>query len=256
METQPSPAGSDARKPYYGPSEEHWKTLGLQQRWTLVVLTIQACAAAGTFIAAMVGLWSVSPIITYRIQEQERLAEAAETAITLPDTHPVTARFVQDVYRWWESQVERYQRIIELIGTRNTLGAEVRFELREQAQIPDVPASVADFIVVTARGPDGREETVSAAVNENAMPLTQYIQFKINHGAFAELDPQTRQRAEEAVARYTRFYMTPRVSPPHVGSTMTLDEVLREVQSCQQLRIDAFKHIQTLNAVIEVALLG
>jgi hypothetical protein len=255
MKAQPSPNASLVGQ---GLSEEHWKTLGLQQRWTLVVLTIQATAAAGTFLAAMIGLWSVSPIITYRIHEQERLAEAgaAETAITLPDTHPVTAKFVQDVYGWWQSQVESYQRIIELIETRETLGAEVRFELREEAQIPDVPASVSDFLVVTARGPDGREETVTAPVNENAMPLTQYIQFRINHGAFAELDPETRQRVEEAVARYTRFYMTPRVSPPHVGTTMTLDEVSKEIQSCQQLRIGAFKHIQALNAVIEVALLG
>lgn len=255
MEAQTNPAGSDARQPYYG-SEEHWKTLGLQQRWTLVVLTIQATAAAGTFVAAMIGLWSVSPIISYRIQQQKRLEEAPEAALTLPDTHPVTARFVQDIHGFWEARVESYHRIVELIENRDELGVRVRFELGEEAQIPDVPESTADLLVVTARRADGREQTMTAPVNARAMSLNQYIQYRINHGAFAELDAQSRQRAEAAVAHYIQFYMSPRISPPHIASTMTLDEVSREIESCQQLRTDAFKHIQALNAVIEVALIG
>ena len=92
MTTEP-----EDRKPHW-PTEEHWKTLGLQQRWTLVVLTVQATAALGAFVAAIIGVWSVSPIISYRIQQQEQLRRMEERAVTLPDTHPITARFVQDVY--------------------------------------------------------------------------------------------------------------------------------------------------------------
>jgi len=88
------------------------------------------------------------------------------------------------------------------------------------------------------------------------MSLTQYIQYRINHAAFAALEPETRQRVEVAVARYMQFYMTPRASPPHVSTVMTLDEIAVEVGACQPLRVESFKHIRALNAVIEVALIG
>jgi len=246
---------SENPQPHW-PTEEHWKTLGLQQRWTLIVLTIQATAALGTFIAAIVGVWSVSPIISYRIQQQERLQQTEERAITLPDTHPVTARFVQEIYSWWEGQVEGYGRALDVIRARDELGLEIAYEILESPQLAGVAESVSDMLVLTATGPDGKAQVVEVAVNENAMPLTQYIQYNINHGAFAELDPAKRQKVEAAVSQYMRFYMIPRVPPPYVGATMSLGEIEREISSSQQLRVDAMKHIQALNAVIEVALLG
>lgn len=238
------------------PTEEHWKTLGLQQRWTLIVLTIQATAALGTFIAAIVGVWSVSPIISYRIEQQERLRQTEERAITLPDTHPVTARFVQDVHGWWESHVLSYERVLEILEAREQLGLSVAYEIYESPQLVGVAESTSDVLVLTATGADGKAQVVEVPVNENAMPLTQYIQYKINHGAFSELDMAKRQRVEAAVSQYMRFYMVPRVPPPYVGANMTLDEVAHEVGASQKLRVDAMKHVQALNAVIEVALLG
>ncbi len=246
---------SQDRKPHW-PTEEHWKTLGLQQRWTLVVLTIQATAALGTFIAAIIGVWSVSPIINYRIQQQERLQQTEERAITLPDTHPITARFVQDVYGWWETHVLSYERVLEVLEAREELGLNIAYEIFESPQLEGVAESISDVLVVTATGPDGKAQVVEVPVNENAMPLTQYIQYKINHGAFSELDLAKRQKVEAAVGQYMKFYMVPRVPPPYVGTNMSLDEVAHEINSSQKLRVDAMKHIQALNAVIEVALLG
>lgn len=242
-------------KPHW-PTEEHWKTLGLQQRWTLVVLTVQATAALGTLIAAIVGVWSVSPIINYRIQQQERRQQMEESAVTLPDTHPVTARFVQDVYSWWEANVESYERVLEVIRARDELGLSIAYEVLESPQLEGVAESLSDVLVLTATGRDGKAQVVEVHVNENAMPLTQYIQYKINHGAFSELDAAKRQKVEAAVTQYMKFYMVPRVPPPYVGAKMSLDEVEREIDASQKLRVDAMKHIQALNAVIEVALLG
>lgn len=238
------------------PTEEHWKTLGLQQRWTLVVLTIQATAALGTFVAAIVGVWSVSPIISYRIEQQERLRQTEDNAITLPDTHPVTARFVQDIYSWWEARVLSYERVLELLRAREELGLNLAYEILESPQLVGVDESVSDVLVLTATGRDGKAQVVEVPVNENAMPLTQYIQYKLNHGAFAELDLAKRQKVEAAVSQYMRFYMIPRVPPPYVGANMSFAEVEHEIDSSQKLRVDAMKHIQALNAVIEVALLG
>ena len=245
---------SEEPKPHW-PTEEHWKTLGLQQRWTLIVLTVQATAALGTLIAAIVGVWSVSPIISYRIQQQERLRETGERAITLPDTHPVTARFVQEVYSWWEEQVGDYGRALDVIRAREELGLDVAYELMESPQLAGVAESVADILVLTATGPDGKAQVVEVPVNENAMPLTQYIQYKINHGAFSELDLAKRQKVEAAVSQYMRFYMVPRVPPPYIGTKMSLDEIEREIRASQRQRVDAAKHILALNAVIEVSLL-
>lgn len=238
------------------PTEEHWKTLGLQQRWTLIVLTIQATAALGTFIAAIVRVWSVSPIINYRIEQQERLRQTEDNAITLPDTHPVTARFVQDIYGWWEARVSSYESVLELLRAGEELGLNLAYELSESPQLAGVDESVSDVLVLTATGRDGRSQIVEVPVNENAMPLTQYIQYKLNHGAFSELDVAKRQKVEAAVSQYVRFYMIPRVPPPYIGASMSLAEVEQEIASSQKLRVEAMKHIQALNAVIEVALLG
>lgn len=235
--------------------EEHWRNLGLQQRWTLIVLTIQATAAAGTFVAALVGLYSVSPIITYRLEQQERSREAQARTVILPETTPVTARFVKDVYDWWTGRVESYQQILDMIQTGEEPGTETKFEIMRAEQIPGVPESTSDMLVVTGRAEDGSTRVVEAPINENAMPLTQYIQYKINHGAFSDLEGAQREQVEAAVARYMSFYMVPGVPPPYVGASASLDEIRSEIQSRQSARVDANKKIQALNAVIEVAML-
>ena len=239
----------------YALTEEHWKTLGLQQRWTLIVLTVQAAATTGTLIAALVGLWTVSPIITYRIEQQER-GKRTEQEITLPDTDPVTARFVEDVHAWWQDRIESYQRVLELIGEREDADLNIRYEILEAPQIAGVDESRSDILVLTATDRAGRTRVAKAPINEGAMPLTQYIQYRLNHGAFSELDETKREKVDAAVSQYMRFYMVPGVPPPYIGTNMSPEEIASEIRSCQKLRIDAFKHIQALNAVIEVALVG
>jgi hypothetical protein len=209
----------------------------------------------GTFIAAVVGVWSVTPIITYRIQQQERLRQMEERAITLPDTSPVTARFVQDVHSWWGERVQIYARALEALGAREELGLDIAVDIVESPQLAGVEESVSDVLVLTATGRDGKAQVIEVPVNDKAMPLTQYIQYRINHGAFSDLAPAHRQKVETAISQYMRFYMVPKVPPPYVGTNMTLDEIEREISASQQLRVDATKHVQALNAVIEVAML-
>lgn len=242
-------------KAEWRPTEEHWKTLSLHQRWTLIVLTIQATAAAGTFVAALFGLWTVSPIISYRIQQQERLRQIEGQAITLPATHPVAASFVEDTHRWWQERIDGYSRVLEVLASRQTLRPDISYQIVEAPQLAGVAESVCDVLVLTATSRDGKSQVIEVPVNENVMPLTQYIQYKVNHGAFSELAAPQRERVEEAIRRYMRFYMVPGVRPPYIGANMSLDEIQREIEAAQNMRVDTMKHIQALSAVIDVSLL-
>ena len=82
-----------------------------------------------------------------------------------------------------------------MLGTRPTVlrpgsrsSAWAAYEILKSPQLAGVAESLSDVLVLTATGRDGKAQVVEVPVNENAMPLTQYIQYKINHDALSELD--------------------------------------------------------------------
>ena len=83
-----------------------WKDMDYKERWTMVIAAVQSFAALGTFIAAIVGVWRVAPIITYQIQQQvlQQQKEAEQAAAAMPSSE-VANRVVGDVMSWWTAQV-------------------------------------------------------------------------------------------------------------------------------------------------------
>jgi hypothetical protein len=229
-----------------------WRDLGTKDRWQLVASALQAVATVGTFFAAVVGLWKVTPIITYQVQQQEAQAERVAQAV-MPSTllgEAVTDRFVDDVVRWWSGEVASYQRIVDLTGG-GPRGRKVTFELIAAGATTVAPGVVPDLLVVTATGPGSASETVKVAVNEHAMSPSQYLQRRVNQGFFAELDAATRTKVEVALQRYIYRQMVPRVPPVHVQPTMSLEQLHDEVVLDQSQRVETLQHLLGLKTMLE-----
>ena len=103
-----------------------WKGLDRKDRWSLVSGSLQAAATWGMFFVALVGIWKVTPIITYQVQRQESQAEQ-ESAQQL-DGSP-TDIFAADALKWWMAQVHSFRRIIEVTGSSAPRDKKVAFEL-------------------------------------------------------------------------------------------------------------------------------
>jgi hypothetical protein len=229
-----------------------WRDLGTKDRWQLVTSALQAVATIGTFFAAVVGIWKVTPIITYQVQQQEAQAERVEQAVvpTALFGEAVTDRFVDDAVRWWSGEVASYQRILDLTGGGQR-DRKVTFEVIAAGATTVAPGVVPDLLVVTATGPGSASETVKVAVNEHAMSPAQYLQRRVNQGFFAELDAATRTKVEIALQRYIHRQMVPRVPPLHVQPAMSLAQLHDEVALDQGQRVETLQHLLGLKAMLE-----
>ena len=86
-----------------------WKDLDYQGRVSVLTSGVQAAATFGMFLIALVGIWKVTPIITYQVQQQE----SALSQIAVDDhTHPL----VLDALSWWGGNVQCYDELVEILG--------------------------------------------------------------------------------------------------------------------------------------------
>ena len=228
-----------------------WKELTSKDRWLVLSAALQAAATIGTFLVALVGIWKVTPIITYQVQQQEARALQAGAAQA---GESVTDRFAADVVSWWSAQVAGHERILELTGKRASRELKVSFEVVVDGATSIAPAVVPDLLVVTALSPGGGVETVKVPVNDDAMPPSQYLQCRLNQGVFAGLDAATRTKAETTVQRFINQQMVPRVSPAHVRRDMSLAQLHDEIAREQGQRVEALQHLLGLKATLDSAL--
>lgn len=222
----------------------------------MISVSLQAAAAVGTFLVAVVGIWKVTPIITYQVQRQEQ--ETAEPAVQeeVKEDRIRSSRIVEDADDWWSAQVKSYARILELTRKRPDEGWRVGFKIVPAGGDAIVPEMTPDLLVVSATDSTGKTEVAKVPVNDKAMTPAQYIQCKINQGGFAYLPPEERQRVETAVGRYLHRYMLPRVPPAHVRSDMSLQQLHDEILLQQEQREEAARHIRALKGVVEAAIAG
>ena len=224
-----------------------WKDLDYQGRASVLTSGVQAAATLGMFLIALIGIWKVTPIITYQVQQQE----SALSQIAVDDhTHPL----VLDALSWWGGHVQCYDELVEILGDARENDPNVSFEILPEAGAEIVPGLRPDLLVVTAIDKAGKEEKISVPVNNNAMQPSQYIQFKLNQGAFADLPDAQRQRVEIAVERYLKRVMMPVVPPLIVRADMSLKELHSEISSTRQHREEALRHIKRLQEVITAAM--
>jgi len=228
-----------------------WKALDRKDRWLLVSGSLQAAATWGMFFVALIGIWKVTPIITYQVQRQESQAEQ-ESAREVDGT--LTDIFAADAFKWWTAQVHSFQRIIEVTGTSPPRDKKVAFELIEGGAGSIAPGVTPDLVVVSLTDRQGRVESVKVAVNEHAMSPSQYLQRRINQGFFASLKPEDRKRAEVAVERYIHRHMLPRVPPAHVEAGASLKQLHNEIKRDQHLREEALKRLAGLKAMLDDAM--
>ncbi|WP_298831367.1 hypothetical protein [uncultured Piscinibacter sp.] len=228
-----------------------WKDLGTKDRWLLVTAGLQAAATIGTFLVAVVGIWKVTPIITYQVQQQEAEAKRAAPAVT---GESVTDRFAADAVNWWGAQVASHQRILDLTGPNAPRDRKVTFEVIAGGSTAVAPGVAADLLVVTSTAKTGSAETVRVPVNEHAMPPSQYLQLRVNHGALAGLDEANRAKAEIAVMSYIQRQMVPRVLPAHVQQGMSLKQLHDEIALEQGQRVEALQHLIGLKDMLDGAM--
>lgn len=232
-----------------------WREIEFKDRWVMISVSLQAAAAIGTFLVALIGIWKVTPIITYQVQRQEQ--EAAEPAVQDEVKDEATlrsSRIVEDADDWWSIQVRSYARILELTRKRPEEGWRVSFKIVPAGGQAIVPEMTPDLLVVSATHTAGDTEVVQVPVNDKAMTPAQYIQCKINQGGFGYLPPEQRQRVETAVGRYLHRYMLPRVPPAHVRSDMSLQQLHDEILLQQDQREEAARHIRALKGVVQAAI--
>ena len=232
-----------------------WKDLPPKDRSMVIAAWLQASATIGMFVVALIGIWQVTPIITYQIQRQEVQAQS-ERGAAKPTANTVTGRFVADAFGWWSAQVASYRRIVEVTATPTAQGMKVSYQLFIGGGREVVAGLRPDLLVLTASTQSGEKEVVSVPVNENAMSPSQYLQCKVNQGYFSELGPLQRQRVETAVARYLHEYMLPKAPPAFVRADMSLRQLHDEVSLHQDEREKALEHIQALGGVLDKALLA
>lgn len=226
-----------------------WKELDFRERVSVTTSGIQAAAAFGMFLVAIIGIWKVTPIITYQVERQE--SALAQIAVE-PHTHPL----VLDALSWWGGQLQNYDRLVEVLGEAENGKADVSFEILAEAGPAIVPGLRPDLLVVSATGTAGKQERISVPVNNNAMPPSQYIRFKVNQGAFASLPEAQRKNVEIAVERYINRVMVPVVPPLIVRVDMSLQELQFEVSATRHHREEALRHIKGLQEVLTAAMRG
>lgn len=217
----------------------------------MVSSTLQAAATWGMFFVALVGIWKVTPIITYQVQQQEARAERAsaqELAGSLTDI------FAADATNWWAGQVDGFRRIIEVTRPGAPRDRKVAFELVRGGAESIAQSVTPDLLLVTVTDAQGKTESIKVAVNEQAMSPSQYLQCRINQGVFAGLEAGKRERAEVAVERYIHRYMLPRVPPAHVERDASLTQLHDELQRYQHQREEALEHLKGLKAALDAVM--
>jgi len=225
-----------------------WRELGTKEHWLLVTAAIQAAATVGTFLVAIVGIWKVTPIITYQVQQQEAQAERAAQVVA-GDT--ITDRFAADAVNWWSAQVASYQRILDLTGPGAPRDRKVSFEIIAGGASAIAPGVTPDLLVVTSTGRGGASETVKVPVNDHAMSPSQYLQCRVNQAVFAGLDTAKRAKVETAVERYIHRHMVPRVPAAHVESNMSPRQLHDEIALHQGQRVESLKHLLGLKEMLD-----
>ncbi len=99
-----------------------WKQLDFKDRWSLATSALQAAATFAMLIVAIVGIWKVTPIITYQVQQQQ-----SELAQMVPE--PNTDPLVVDALAWWTKQLRGYRGVVNLIDDQ-WVGIRLRHHLR------------------------------------------------------------------------------------------------------------------------------
>lgn len=226
-----------------------WKQLEYKDRWSLVMSAIQAAATVGMFVVTLVGIWKVAPIITYQIEQQQTTVARTEPKLIV---EPVTDPFVVTALAWWVDQVQRHQRIVELIDAAEQNGGKVSYEIVAGGGKEIAQGISPDLLVVTSTV-DGKKEVVSVPVNENAMSPSQYLRYQINKGAFRNLPKATRKKVELALERYINRDMVPKVPPLIVRPGMSMQQLRSEVAMNQHHREEALRHLRGLEEVLAAA---
>ena len=224
-----------------------WKDLDYRGRVSVLTSGIQAAATFGMFLVALIGVWKVTPIITYQVEKQE---SALSQIAVEPHTHPL----VLDALSWWGGHLQNYDRLVEVLGETKGADPNVSFEILAEAGAEIIPGLRPDLLVVSVVDAAGKEEKISVPVNSNAMPPSQYIRFRLNHGAFEDLPDAQRQTVEIAVERYINRIMVPVVPPLIVRADMSLEELQFEISSTSHHREEALRHIKGLQEVITAAM--
>ncbi len=237
---------------------------GFRARLALIAAIVQASATVGMFIVAIIGISKVAPIITYQTYqiEQKREEETkkqekeeqAELETKLPKHSMSADRFVNDVLGWWTNQVENYQKIMDLIASKNKQQLKITFRIVAAKSDDSESIASPDFLIVNATDPTGKKQVVKVAVNEKAMNPNQYIQCKINQGTLYDMTATDRQKAEIAITRYIHQGMVNKVPPAYVQSDMTLKQLREAISFHQAQRVEAIKQVRALQGVIETAL--
>ncbi len=239
-----------------GIRDMNWKNMDIKELWGLIVATIQALASFGIAIIALIGLWKVSPIIVYQVEQQEKASEVSSPSESPSQHTEISNQFVENVLAWWTTHVQNYQKILELVSTCREGDVDLRFEVSRSSDVAAVPGLTCDCLTITAVHSDGTIEVVKAPVNDKAVGLTQYIQYQINHGAFSSLEEAKRMRVENAIARYVKLHMFPKVVPAYVVQDMSLEELHDNIAYNQKEREDAIKDILALKGIIDAAQSG
>ena len=203
------------------------------------------------FIVALVGIWKVTPIITYQVQQQEVQAKRESVQSS---SGSLTDVFATDALNWWSGQVQSFSRIIEVTGPGAPRDKKVAFQLVKSGAASIAPGVAPDLVVVTITDRQGKVESVSVPVNENAMSPSQYLQCRINQGVFAGLGPGKRERAQVAVERYINRYMLPRVPPARVEPGVSLRKLHDEIQRNQHQREEALEHLKGLKSMLDAVM--
>jgi hypothetical protein len=232
-----------------------WKTRfedsAFCERMKFVVSAVQATATLGMFLVAMIGIWKVTPIITYQAAQIEEEKEAAVEAGRLTPEQALADAFANDLLAWWSERVLCYERALELIQQANGTGMNVSCTVVASKAI-----NKPDYLVVKTRDASGVRDEVRAPVNSNALPPSRYIQRKLNAGAFSALSPEMRERVENAIARYMQERMLPELPPVYVNAGMSPEEIYRLISYDQGRREAALEHIRALREVINEAMAG
>jgi len=235
-----------------------WRELSFLEKWTLISGTIHAVSTFGLALVAVIGLYKVAPIIVYQVeqQEQQRLAQEGVVA-PLGETalhSEIADVFVDDVLDWWTHQIESYRQILDLIDLQTRNRARLAFQIERSQPVPGAPEIKSDYLVLTATLDSRQQETARIPVNESAVCPNQYIQYKINHGAFADLGARPRQAVELAITSYVQTFMVPKVAPIYAESDMSWTQLRQAISDSQPHRLDALKHIRALKGIIDVSL--
>lgn len=232
-----------------------WKDLSTKDRSMVVAAWLQSSATIGMFVIALIGIWQVTPIITYQIQQQAQAERAIAKPAAGTSDGEVTAsgRLVADAHQWWGTQVASYRRLIELTAAPMATRMKVSHQLIRGGGAEVVAGMRPDLLVVTAITSAGEKEVVSVPVNEDAMSPSQYLQCRVNQGHFAGLAPALRQSLEVAVSRYLHEYMLPKAPPAFIRPGMSLRQVHDEISLHQDEREKALEHILALGGVLDKA---